>query len=79
MRLRYGDNFAADDRRRSPMAKASDLDGVKVTFHPATDMCLVLRSIAVEADGLRICCLGRLQGCCRSDLRAVRTCSVRRI
>ncbi len=56
MRLRYGENFAGTTQAVA-YGENLDLDGVKVTFHPAGHV-LGSAQIAVEAEGLRIVASG---------------------
>jgi putative mRNA 3-end processing factor len=56
MRLRYGDDFAGAAQAVA-YGESLDLDGVKVTFHPAGHV-LGSAQIAVEADGVRIVASG---------------------
>jgi putative mRNA 3-end processing factor len=56
MRLRYGDDFAGTAQAVA-YGESLDLDGVKVTFHPAGHV-LGSAQIAVEADGVRIVASG---------------------
>ncbi len=56
MRLRYGEDFAGTTQAVA-YGQNLDLDGVKVTFHPAGHV-LGSAQIAVEAEGLRIVASG---------------------
>jgi putative mRNA 3-end processing factor len=56
MRLRYGDNFAGTTQAAA-YGESLDLEGVKVSFHPAGHV-LGSAQIAVEAEGLRIVASG---------------------
>jgi putative mRNA 3-end processing factor len=56
MRLRYGENFAGTTQAIG-YGESVDLDGIRVTFHPAGHV-LGSAQIAVEADGLRIVASG---------------------
>ncbi len=56
MRLRYGEDFAGTTQTVA-YGESLDLDGVKVTFHPAGHV-LGSAQIAVEAEGLRIVASG---------------------
>jgi putative mRNA 3-end processing factor len=56
MRLRYGENFAGTAQAVA-YGESLDLDGVRVTFHPAGHV-LGSAQIAVQANGLRIVASG---------------------
>jgi putative mRNA 3-end processing factor len=56
MRLRYGENFAGT-AQAATYGESVNLDGAKVTFHPAGHV-LGSAQIAVEANGLRVVASG---------------------
>ncbi|WP_288194431.1 ligase-associated DNA damage response exonuclease [uncultured Phyllobacterium sp.] len=56
MGIRYGDNFAGTTQA-AELGTVSDINGVKVSFHPAGHV-LGSAQIAVEKDGMRIVCSG---------------------
>lgn len=56
MGIRYGDNFAGTTLA-AELGTVSDINGVKVSFHPAGHV-LGSAQIAVEKDGMRIVCSG---------------------
>ncbi|QND54897.1 ligase-associated DNA damage response exonuclease (plasmid) [Phyllobacterium sp. 628] len=56
MGLRYGENFAGETQA-AELGAVSDINGVKVSFHPAGHV-LGSAQIAVEKDRMRIVCSG---------------------
>lgn len=56
MAIRYGDDFCVE-RQEAVLGRSIDLDGVKVSFHPAGHV-LGSCQIAVEKDGMRIVASG---------------------